>query len=77
MRMTGPDTDPDYLHNSFRRKSADPFNGKKKCAKFDRAEFLAERGFDIFADIGEEAESKMHLIAGGPANTANMRIQLD
>lgn len=74
MGMTGPDADPDYFRNSSRRKSADPFNGKKKCAKFDGAEFLAQRGFDIFADLGEETESKMHLIAGRPANTANARI---
>jgi len=41
MRMAGAGADPDYFHQSFRRKSANAFQRKEKCAELNRIEFFA------------------------------------
>lgn len=41
MRMAGAGADPDYFYQSFRRKSANAFHRKEKCAELNRIEFFA------------------------------------
>src|SRR5437764_15007104 len=77
VRMSRADADPNYFHRSFRRKGSDTFNRQEKCAKLNRAEFFAQRKFDVFAYFRKETESEVHLIAGSPSNAANPRIKLD
>ncbi len=75
MGMALPDPDPDYLYWSFRWKSADVLDGKEKSAELNCFQFFAQRELNIFANLVEKAESEMHLIAGRPANTVDVRIE--
>ena len=77
MRMTFPNADPNDFRRTFRRKRPDAFDGKKKCAKLDRAQFFAQRKIDTFRDVGKETEGQMHLIAFRPAHTTNVRVKID
>ena len=75
MRMARADADPDYFHDSFGRKSSDAFDWKEEGAELNRAEFFTQRLLNILANLGEKTEREMNLIAGGPANAANVWIQ--
>jgi hypothetical protein len=77
MRMTLTNSDPDYFNRSFRRKCSNPFHGKKKRAKLNCAQFFAQRKIDVLGNVGKKTERKMSLIAGGPANASNARIEID
>jgi len=77
MWMTGANADPDYLHHAFRRKCSDSFDWQEEGVKFDCLEFFAQSKIDILRYVGKKAESKMHLIAGGPADAANPWIKID
>lgn len=77
MWMTGANANPDYLHRAFRRKCSDSFDWQEEGVKFDCLEFFAQSKIDILRYVGKKAESKMHLIAGGPADAANPRIKID
>jgi len=73
--VTGADANPDYFHDSSRRKSIDAFDRQKKRTKLNRIEFLAQSRLNIFTDFGEKAEREMDLIAGRPSNAAKVWIQ--
>ena len=77
MRMTRADSDPDYFYHAFRRKCSDSFDWQDEGVKFDRLEFFAQSKIDILRYVGKKAESKMHLIAGGPADAADPWIKID
>src|SRR6266404_8097972 len=75
--MSRADADPDYFHQSFRRKGSDTFDRQEKRAKLNCSQFFAQRKFDIIANLREKTESEMDLIDGTPSNAANPRIKLD
>ena len=77
MGMTFSDADPDDFQRTFRWKRPDPFNGKKKYAELDRAQFSPQRKIDTFRDVGKETKGKVHLVTCGPAHTANARVKID
>jgi len=59
MWMTGARPNPDYFHQSFRRKSADAFEGKEKRAELDRTKFFPERELNGLGNIGKKTKSKV------------------
>ena len=75
MRMALADSDPDYFHWPFGRKCSNAFDRKEKRAKPNHFQFFPERTIDIFANVGKKTQSQMDLVAGGPAHTANARIE--
>jgi len=77
VRMTRADTDPDNFRRTFRWKFSKAFDREKERAELDRAEFFAQGKIDIFRHIGEETESEVHLIAGGPPRSGNVRVKID
>jgi hypothetical protein len=76
MWMTGANADPDYFHYPFGWKCSDSVDRQEEGMKFDRFEFFAQRKINILRHVGKKAESKMHLIASGPADAANPWIQI-
>jgi len=77
MRMTRADANPNDFRRTFRWKFAEAFDREKERAELDRAEFFAQGKIDIFRHIGEETESEVHLIAGGPPRSGNVRVKID
>lgn len=76
MWMTFPNANPNDFHVTLGRKCADAFDRQKKSAKFNRAQFFAQRKIDIFRYIGKETERQVHLIAGDPTDAANMGTKI-
>ena len=77
MRMARADADPDNFYMTLGRKSSNALDRKKERAELDCFEFFAQSKIDILRYVGKKAESKMHLIAGGPADAANLWIKID
>src|SRR5437879_11804906 len=77
MWMTFPNANPNDFHVTLGRKREDPFDRQKKSAKFNRAQFFAQRKLDIFRHFGKETARQEHLTADEPTNTANRGIKLD
>ena len=77
MRMTGTDANPNYLHDTFWRKSSDSFYRQEERAKFNRLEFFAQAELDLLRDAREKTEREMNLIDRGPADPMNTRIKIE
>ena len=75
--MACANTDPNNLDHAFGRKCSNSFDRQKERTKFNRLEFFAQSKIDIVGDVGKKSESQVHLIASGPADATNARIEID
>ena len=76
VRVAGANADPDYFHDSFRRKCSNVLHRQEERAKPDRAEFFAQRKFDSLRHVRKKTEREMDLIARRPAHALNVRIEI-
>jgi hypothetical protein len=77
MGVTFADADPDDFRRALRWKCSDPLNRQEKSVELDRGQVCAQVMIHPFRCVGKETERKVHLIARGPAHTANTRIKID
>src|SRR6266480_2929664 len=77
MWMPGTDADPDNFGMTFRWEFSEADKRQKERLELDRAQFFAQAKLDLFGHLIEKSESKMHLVAIDPTDTANVRIKIN
>ena len=75
MGMSTPNTDPNYVRPSSRRKCSYANNWEEKRTELNCTEFFTKRQIDIFWNIAEKTEREMHLSGIDPPHPANLRIK--
>jgi hypothetical protein len=76
VRVRFTNANPYDSRRTLRRKRSDANDREKEGPEFDRAEFFTQRAFDILRHVAKEAKCQMHMRRLGPADTANMRVEI-
>src|SRR5437762_12190404 len=77
MRMPASDADRNNFGRTVRRKCSYAYDRQKKGAENNRAEFFTQRKIDMFRNVAEKGKRQMHLGGFGPADAANLWIEID